>query len=82
MIVSKTKFDWLFSKCFKTVMAIMLFLSFIAMMISRNNENLSDFEAGFLHGFQLTAQILWIIFALICAANKQSPFAAKEERNK
>ena len=80
--MSKTKFDWIFSKCFKTVMAFVFFLSFIAMMVSRNNDNLSDFETGFLHGFQLTAQILWITFALICTANKQSTFAAKEERNK
>lgn len=80
--MNKTKFDWMFTKCFKTVMAFVFSLSFIAMMISRNNDNLNDFATGFLHGFQLTAQILWITFALICAANKQSPFITKEERNK
>ncbi len=80
--MSKTNFDWMFSKCFKTVMSLMFFLSFVAMMISRYGEELSDFTIGFLHGFQLTAQVLWIIFAVICAYNKQSPFVTKEERNK
>lgn len=72
----------MFSKCFKTVMSFMFFLSFMAMMISRRSEGLSDFTIGFLHGFQLTAQVLWIIFAVICAYNKQSPFVTKEERKK
>lgn len=80
--MSKTNFDWMFSKCFKTVMSLMFFFSLVAMMISRYSNGLSDFTIGFLHGFQLTAQVLWIIFAVICAYNKQSPFVTKEERNK
>ena len=80
--MSKTNFEWMFTKCFKTVMSFMFFLSFMAMMISRHSEGLSDFTIGFLYGFQLTAQVLWIIFAIICAYNKQSPFVTKEERNK
>ena len=63
-------------------MSVMYWLSFAAMCINNHEHGLGDFAEGFLCGFQLTAQILWIIFALICAANKQSPFAAKEERNK
>ena len=80
--MSRGNFEWMFSKCFKTVMSVMFFLSFMAMMVSRNCDGLSDFATGFLHGFQLTAQVLWIIFAVICAYNKQSPFVTKEERNK
>ncbi len=80
--MSRIKCDWMFSKCFKTVMSLMFFFSLVAMTVSRYSEGLSDFEIGFLHGFQLTAQVLWIIFAVICAYNKQSPFVTKEERNK
>ncbi|MBQ3162206.1 MAG: hypothetical protein IJC04_08790 [Oscillospiraceae bacterium] len=80
--MSRGNFEWMFSKCFKTVMSFMYFLSLMAMMVSRYSEGLSDFTIGFLHGFQLTAQVLWIIFAIICLYNKQSPFVIKEERNK
>lgn len=80
--MSKTNFEWMFSKCFKTVMSFVFSLSLLAMIVSRYSEGLSDFTIGFLHGFQLTAQVLWIIFAIICAYNKQSPFVTKEERNK
>ena len=80
--MSRIKCDWLFSKCFKTVMSFMFMLSFAAMMISRSCDGLSNFATGFLHGFQFTAQVLWIIFAIICAYNKQSPFVTKEEMNK
>lgn len=80
--MSKTKYEWMFSKCFKITMSVMFFLSFAAVYVNNFCDNLSDFTAGFFHGFQLTSQVLWIIYAIICAYNKQSPFVTKEERNK
>lgn len=74
--------NFLFSKGFKTFMKL-LFLAALLLNAVRNEYigtlSVSEFARGFLDGIQLIFMIAWIIYMVICAANKENPFKCKEE---
>lgn len=74
--------NFLFSNGFKTFMKL-VFLAALLLNAVRNEYigtfSISEFVRGFLGGIQLVFMILWIIYLMICAANREDPFRCKEE---
>lgn len=74
--------NFLFGNGFKTFMKF-LFLAALLLNAVRNEYigtlSVSEFARGFLDGIQLIFMIAWIVYMVICAANKENPFKFKEE---
>lgn len=74
--------NFLFSNGFKTFMKL-IFLAMMLLNVVRNEYfgtlSVSDFARGFLNGIQLVFMIAWIIYVLLCAANKENPFKYTKE---
>ena len=73
---------FLFSKGFKTFMKL-VFLAVLLLNAVRNEYigtlSVSEFLRGFLDGIQLVFMTAWIIYMVMCAANKENPFKCKEK---
>ena len=73
--------NFLFSNGFKTFMKL-VFLAALLLNAIRNEYigtfYVSEFNRGFLDGIQIVFMIAWIVYVVICAANKENPFKFKE----
>lgn len=73
------KTDFLFKKGFKLFMKMVFLAALLLNAVNRYySESLSDHLHGFIDGVEIVFMLMWVVYFVVCAVNKENPFRNKE----
>ena len=74
------KTDFLFKKSFKFFMKMVFLAALLLNAFNRYySESLSDHLHGFIDGGEIGIMLMWMVYFIVCAVNKENPFRNKED---